>query len=388
MNIFALDTAEVGRPKAQGELPNVPDADRDTRLLWEKELLGLYISDHPLLPLSDYLDQNTISLARLGEDRTFTDGNRVTVGGMVTVLKKMVDKNGRTWCAFTLEDLTGSIEILAFAKTFDKCSDCVKEDAKLLVTGRLSADNRRGNRMNSEDDEGSEETVVYKIMADSVELIPADAEHLVVDNPIAAAPPPVELPSEIEGQVVYQPAAPINTPNNTSKSANGVSSRSYVMSGNGNGHTNGKSGYNGNGHNGNSHSGNGHNGNGNGRASHNVPHNSHNNAPTPAPPPVEDYRPAGPARIGRAFAPPHDAMHAVHMHITHDMATADIINKLWNICRAHPGKCEVWLHIDNGLELLQLRVAENFFVEPDQQFIDEVLDILGDGKLLVPVPLA
>ncbi len=51
MNIFAMDSAEVGRPKAQGELPNVPDADRDTRLLWEKELLGLYISDHPLLPL-------------------------------------------------------------------------------------------------------------------------------------------------------------------------------------------------------------------------------------------------------------------------------------------------------------------------------------------------
>jgi hypothetical protein len=48
----------------------------------------------------------------------------------------------------------------------------------------------------------------------------------------------------------------------------------------------------------------------------------------------------------------------------------------------------VWLHIDNGLELLQLRVAENFFVEPDQQFVDAVLDVLGEQKLLVPVPLA
>ncbi len=104
----------------------------------------------------------------MGEDRTFSDGNRVTVGGMVTILKKMVDKNGRTWCAFTIEDLTGSIEILAFAKTFDKCSEIVKEDAKLLVTGRLTADNRRGNRMNSEDDEAAEEVIVYKIMADSV----------------------------------------------------------------------------------------------------------------------------------------------------------------------------------------------------------------------------
>jgi DNA polymerase-3 subunit alpha len=383
MNIFALETAEVGRPKAQGELPNVPDADRDTRLLWEKELLGLYISDHPLLPLSDYLDQNTVALARLGEDRSFSDGSRVTVGGMVTVLKKMVDKNGRTWCAFTIEDLTGSIEILAFAKTFDGCSEIVKEDAKLLVTGRLTADNRRGNR-NNEDDEGGEETIVYKIMADSVELIPSDAAQLVVENPMAPAPP-VELPGEIAGQVVYQPATPINAP----KPANSVSSRSYTVGANGNGHSNGN---NGNGHNGKN--GNGYNGNGgakngangyNGRSNGNE-HNG--NSQQEAPP--ETHRPEaprGPARIGRTFAPPHDAMHAVHMHLTQEMATADIINKLWNICRAHHGPCEVWLHIDNGLELLQLRVAENFFVEPCQQFVDEVLDVLGDGKLLVPVPL-
>ncbi len=149
--------------------------------------------------------------------------------------------------------------------------------------------------------------------------------------------------------------------------------------GNGNGHSNGN-GHNGNGKNG--YNGNGHNGNGNGRPAN----NAQNNAP-----PVENPRPEaprGPVRIGRQFAPPHDAMHAVHMHLTQEMANADIINKLWNICRAHHGKCEVWLHIDNGLELLQMRVAENFFVEPDQQFVDEVLDVLGDGRLLVPVPLA
>jgi DNA-directed DNA polymerase III PolC len=372
MNIFALETAEVGRPKAQGTLPDIPDASRDTRLLWEKEFLGLYVSDHPLQPLRDYLEQHTVSLMRLGEDRTFSDGSRVTVGGMVTATKKMVDKNGRTWCAFTIEDLTGSIEILAFAKTFDTCSEIVKEDAKLLVTGRLSADNRRGNRTNSEDDESaSEEATVYKIMADSVEEIPADAEQLVAEMPLAAAPPPIELPSEIQGQVVYQPVAQTMAP--SKPVSNGVSSRSYTMGANGNGHS-GANGHNGNGRNG--HNGKYSNGNG---------HNSHSEPPLPSPPPVEEYR--GPVRIGRVFAPPPDAMHAVHMHIPEEMATAEIINKLWNICRAHHGKNEVWLHIDNGLELLQMRVSEAFFVEPDQDFVDQVLDILGDGRLLVPVPL-
>lgn len=377
MNIFAMETTEVGRPKTQGDLPNVPDADRDTRLLWEKELLGLYISDHPLLPLREYLEQNTISLDRLGEDRSFGDGSRVTVGGLVTVLKKMIDKNGRTWCAFTIEDLTGSIEILAFSKVYEVCCELVKEDAKLLVTGRLSADNRRGNRMNSADEEsgGAEEATVYKIMADSVVIIPEDAIQLVVDTPVAAAPP-IELPEKIGDEVVYQPGSPAPS------KPNGISSRSYTVgASNGNGNGNGYNGKNGsNGHNGNGHNGNGYkNGHSNG--------NGHGNGaapPLPSPPPIEDSRPSGPARIGRSFAPPSDAMHAVHMHLTEEMANATIINRLWNICRAHHGKCEVWLHIDNGVELLQLRVADNFFVEPDQNFVDEVLDVLGDGRLLVP----
>jgi DNA polymerase III alpha subunit len=48
------------------------------------------------------------------------DGSRVTVGGLVTTVKKMVNKEGRTWAAFTVEDLTGSIEVLGFAKDLRK----------------------------------------------------------------------------------------------------------------------------------------------------------------------------------------------------------------------------------------------------------------------------
>ncbi|MBV9470639.1 MAG: DNA polymerase III subunit alpha, partial [Abitibacteriaceae bacterium] len=63
----------AGQPKLTGQIPDIPDADRDTRLGWEKELLGLYISDHPLLPLRHYLEQNTTAMERISEDRSLSD---------------------------------------------------------------------------------------------------------------------------------------------------------------------------------------------------------------------------------------------------------------------------------------------------------------------------
>ncbi|HEX8834780.1 MAG TPA: OB-fold nucleic acid binding domain-containing protein, partial [Abditibacteriaceae bacterium] len=174
INMFG-EPAEMGRPKSMGQLSDVPDAGRDVRLAWEKELLGMYISDHPLLPLRGFLEQETTQMDTIGENPNLRDGSKVTIGGMVTVVKKMVDKNGRTWAAFTLEDLTGSMEVLAFSKTFDKCGECVKEDAILVVSGKLAADNRRSMRMNSSDDDengaGEAESTVFKIMADKIEEI-------------------------------------------------------------------------------------------------------------------------------------------------------------------------------------------------------------------------
>src|SRR5690606_6265576 len=82
MNIFG--TAEESSEAIPIKLPDVPDATREARLAWEKELVGLYISDHPLFPYRDYLDHQTIGLARIGEDAALTDGTGVTVGGMIT----------------------------------------------------------------------------------------------------------------------------------------------------------------------------------------------------------------------------------------------------------------------------------------------------------------
>ncbi|RYG53944.1 hypothetical protein EON80_32215, partial [bacterium] len=187
VNMFAEEPSEAGRPKATGNLPNVDDAPSAQKLAWEKEYVGLYISDHPLNPLSDYLEANAVPLGKISESGGFGDGARLTIGGMATKVQKRVDKNGRSWAIFQIEDLTGSMEVLAFAKTFEKCGDCITEDAKLLVTGRLSADTRGGPPRGGEEE--GEEGVRFKIMADSIEIISnKDAEKATAQ---AADRPPV-----------------------------------------------------------------------------------------------------------------------------------------------------------------------------------------------------
>lgn len=368
INMFG-EATEVGRPKSLGQLPNVADADRDTRLGWEKELLGLYISDHPLLPLRGYLENVTVALDRIGEDRTLVDNDKVTIGGMVTSVKKMVDKNGRTWAAFQLEDLTGSIEVLAFAKTYDKFGEFVKEDAKLVVSGRLAADNRRSMRNNSEEEEGGEESISYKVMADSIEEINvATAETVVSTKPVQSEAVGVD-----EAPLGSDPGAPEPAGHNGQANGNGgahaaPSGMSFNRS-----HANG----------------NGHATNGNGGGYSNSNGNGH--AAPPSPPPMEqsgggqEGYPRVPVRVGRVFAPPASASDSVHLYFAEDRAREELLSRVWNICRAHPGDVPVWLHIDNGVEMMQLKVSHSFWVDGSADFCEEVSNVLGADCVAPPV---
>jgi hypothetical protein len=367
INMFG-ETTEAGRPKSMGQLPNVPDADRDVRLGWEKELLGLYISDHPLLPLRGFLEQETTSIESIASDRKLGDGARVTIGGMVTAVQRRVDKNGRTWATLTLEDLTGSMEILAFSKVFGKDGELVKDDAKLLITGRLTADNRRSMR---DEEEGGDENTVFKIMADAIEEINvAEASEVPASEAVmstveidrtsgnefeamppeamsgeaaatyafAAQMPPADMPPANGGMTLNRNggSAPISAPNTdygpNGNGAVGALQQSYA---NGNGHANG-------------------------------------------------YSEDGPARIARGFYPPPTASDCVHLHFTEEVANAAMISKVWNICRAHHGETPVWLHIDNGIETMQLKVSDSFNVEVSPEFCAQMREVLGHECVIEP----
>jgi DNA polymerase-3 subunit alpha len=110
-------------------------------------MLGLYVSDHPLLGVEHILATGTdCSLAQLvgSADDELDRGSRpdreaqvVTVGGILSGVQRKVTRQGSTWATATLEDLEGAIEVLFFPATYAQCMSQVLDDAIVVVRGRL-----------------------------------------------------------------------------------------------------------------------------------------------------------------------------------------------------------------------------------------------------------
>ncbi|HWB66884.1 MAG TPA: DNA polymerase III subunit alpha [Mycobacteriales bacterium] len=115
----------------------VGEWEKSTLLAYEREMLGLYVSDHPLFGVEHVLaaavDCALSGLA--GEERS--DGSIVTVGGILSSLARKMTKRGEPWASATLEDLEGAVEVLFFPKAYANCGVHLAEDAVLLVKGRV-----------------------------------------------------------------------------------------------------------------------------------------------------------------------------------------------------------------------------------------------------------
>jgi DNA polymerase-3 subunit alpha len=111
--------------------------EKATLLVYEREMLGLYVSDHPLFGVEHVLAAAVdCSIAALtGDERS--DGSILTVGGILSTLTRKVTKTGNAWAVATLEDLEGAIEVLFFPAAYQACGIHLAEDAVLLVRGRL-----------------------------------------------------------------------------------------------------------------------------------------------------------------------------------------------------------------------------------------------------------
>ena len=119
--------------------PPIPLSEWDKAVLlgYEREMLGLYVSDHPLLgverALSQLVDCSVASL--LADD--YHDGAIVTVGGLVTAVQRKVTKTGASWAIVTLEDLDGGVDVMVFPQTYSAAGTMIGADAILVVKGRL-----------------------------------------------------------------------------------------------------------------------------------------------------------------------------------------------------------------------------------------------------------
>ncbi|MGB4833649.1 MAG: DNA polymerase III subunit alpha [Candidatus Moraniibacteriota bacterium] len=100
------------------------------RLAWEKELLGLYVTDHPMTEYAEYLKKAATEIGRL--EKT-PDGKRVTVGGVITSARKSLSKSGQPLYFVTIEDMTGRIDILVFGKTAERVAGLLNEDEIVMI---------------------------------------------------------------------------------------------------------------------------------------------------------------------------------------------------------------------------------------------------------------
>jgi DNA polymerase-3 subunit alpha len=141
-SLFAVFEEEQADPAWGGAKVPIPDTefDKAQRLAFEKEMLGLYVSDHPLMGYEAALARHadsTLSDMR-EEDTTAGDRSPVrTVGGVVTDLRRSYTKKGDLMARFVLEDLQAAMEVFVFPKTMAEYGALIENDAILVVKGRL-----------------------------------------------------------------------------------------------------------------------------------------------------------------------------------------------------------------------------------------------------------
>ena len=159
--------------------------DKSYLLAQEREMLGLYVSDHPLFGLEHVLADKTdaaISQLNAGD---FTDGSIVTIGGIISGLQRKMTKQGNAWAIATVEDLAGSIDCMFFPATYQLVSTQLVEDAVVFVKGRL--DKR----------EDIPRLVAMELMVPDLSEASSDAPVTITIPTVKVTPPLVEKLGEV-----------------------------------------------------------------------------------------------------------------------------------------------------------------------------------------------
>jgi DNA polymerase-3 subunit alpha len=130
---------DVGGTQMSGLEIDIPagEWDKATLLAFEREMLGLYVSDHPLLGVEHILRSNTdMSISALLDDGGVQEGF-VTIGGLITGISRKVSRQGSSWAIVTVEDLEGALEVLFFSNTYNQYALTLIEDRVVTIRGRV-----------------------------------------------------------------------------------------------------------------------------------------------------------------------------------------------------------------------------------------------------------
>lgn len=122
-------------PEMRIPLRETTHSTKQERLAWEKELLGLYVTDHPMTEYTDYLKKTAVEIGQLEK---IADEKRVTIGGVIISARKSLSKSGQPLYFVTLEDMSGRVDILVFGKTAERVAGLLNEDTIILVDLKIA----------------------------------------------------------------------------------------------------------------------------------------------------------------------------------------------------------------------------------------------------------
>jgi DNA polymerase-3 subunit alpha len=159
-------------------IPDLDEWDKQTLLAHERDMLGLYVSDHPLQGLEHVLaNAADCTIGALLADEERQDGSQVTVCGLITAVQRKVTKRGDAWAMVTLEDLEGAIDVLLFPSAYLLAAPLLQQDAVVTVKARLSR--------------SKEQPELHGLELTAPDLTDVDSRPLEIAMPSTRCTPPV-----------------------------------------------------------------------------------------------------------------------------------------------------------------------------------------------------
>ncbi|MGH3475009.1 MAG: OB-fold nucleic acid binding domain-containing protein, partial [Aeromicrobium sp.] len=119
-------------------VPTMPEWEKTQLLAFERDILGLYVSDHPLLGLEHVLRSSSdCTIGSLVTDTERPDGSTVRICGLITGVQRKLSRKGDTWATVTVEDLEGALDVLVFPGAYQLAAPALVPDTVVVIKGRV-----------------------------------------------------------------------------------------------------------------------------------------------------------------------------------------------------------------------------------------------------------
>jgi DNA polymerase-3 subunit alpha len=130
--------SDDSEPGFEVAVPDLPEWEKQVKLGYEREMLGLYVSDHPLLGLEHVINGAADrAISSLADEEECPNGLTVTIAGLITGIQRKVTRRGDTWAIATVEDLEGSVDVMFFPASYQLYALQLVEDSIVVVKGRV-----------------------------------------------------------------------------------------------------------------------------------------------------------------------------------------------------------------------------------------------------------